>query len=98
MADESGEDRDELQREVIALRQRVSDLQQRVARYRDGRAPAPAPATPLSVREELLVETERIAHVGSWLWNIEEDQVFWSDEMYRILGYDPHRDASTAAG
>jgi PAS domain S-box-containing protein len=45
----------------------------------------------MSEREELLVEAERIAHMGSWVWNIDEDQVFWSDELYRILGHDPER-------
>ena len=36
--------------------------------------------------EALLAEAERIAHVGSWRWDIEEDRVTWSDEMYRIYG------------
>ncbi|VAW92165.1 diguanylate cyclase/phosphodiesterase (GGDEF & EAL domains) with PAS/PAC sensor(s) [hydrothermal vent metagenome] len=33
-----------------------------------------------------LSEAQRIAHVGNWEWNIEEDKVWCSDEFYRICG------------
>jgi PAS domain S-box-containing protein len=33
-----------------------------------------------------LAEAQRIAHVGSWEWNIVRDEVRWSDELYRIAG------------
>lgn len=34
-----------------------------------------------------LTEAQRIAKVGSWEWNInEEPEVEWSDELYRIFG------------
>jgi len=46
----------------------------------------------ISEREELLVEAERIAHVGSWVWNVEDNRVAWSDELFRILGYDARVD------
>jgi PAS domain S-box-containing protein len=36
--------------------------------------------------EERLAEAQRIAHVGSWLWDIRGRQSFWSAELYRILG------------
>jgi two-component system cell cycle sensor histidine kinase/response regulator CckA len=34
--------------------------------------------------------------MGSWVWNIDEDLVLWSDEMFRILGYDASRDVVSA--
>ncbi|MDX1623581.1 MAG: PAS domain S-box protein [Gemmatimonadota bacterium] len=40
-------------------------------------------------REEQLAEAQEIAHLGSWEWNAVEDTVRWSDEMYRIFGYEP---------
>ena len=40
-------------------------------------------------REELLLEIERVAHLGTWTWEVESDGAVWSDELYRILGYDP---------
>lgn len=37
----------------------------------------------------LLGDVERIAHLGVWVWNIEENSEWWSDEQYRIFGYEP---------
>ncbi len=55
-------------------------------------------AVSLEEREELLAEAERIAHLGTWLWNVEDDAVYWSEELFRLLGYDPvHELASTEA-
>jgi PAS domain S-box-containing protein len=31
-----------------------------------------------------LVEAQRVAHVGSWEWDVGADSVTWSDELYRI--------------
>ena len=40
-------------------------------------------------RERLaLDEAQRIAHVGSWSWEIATDKATWSLEMYRIFGRD----------
>jgi PAS domain S-box-containing protein len=33
-----------------------------------------------------LVEAQRVAHIGSWEWELANDQVVWSDELYRIYG------------
>ena len=32
---------------------------------------------------------QRVAHVGSWRWNIRVGEVEWSEELYRILGVNP---------
>lgn len=37
---------------------------------------------------ELLKRTESITHIGSWDWDIENDVITWSDEMFRIFGLD----------
>ena len=37
-----------------------------------------------------LNEAQQIAHVGNWEWDVITNQVFWSDELYRIYGYRPH--------
>jgi PAS domain S-box-containing protein len=39
--------------------------------------------------EARLKTAQRISHLGSWEWNLENDEQLWSDEMYRIFGYDP---------
>jgi PAS domain S-box-containing protein len=34
-------------------------------------------------------EAQRVAHVGSWDWNIETNRVTWSGELFRIYGLEP---------
>jgi PAS domain S-box-containing protein len=36
-----------------------------------------------------LEEAQRVAHVGHYYWNLTENRVIWSDELYRIYGLDP---------
>lgn len=36
--------------------------------------------------EQRLAMAQRIAHLGSWDWNIVSDELTWSDEIYRIFG------------
>ncbi|MEA2499004.1 MAG: hypothetical protein QOH26_1409 [Actinomycetota bacterium] len=33
-----------------------------------------------------LAEAQEIARIGSWEWNITADEVWWSDQLYRIFG------------
>jgi PAS domain S-box-containing protein len=43
----------------------------------------------LEEREALLRGAEALAHLGSWSWDVRTQEVSWSDEMYRIYGYEP---------
>jgi PAS domain S-box-containing protein len=48
--------------------------------------------------ESQLAEAQRLAHIGSWDWNLKNDTVNWSEELYRIFGatsstLNPGRDA-----
>jgi two-component system, cell cycle sensor histidine kinase and response regulator CckA len=36
--------------------------------------------------EERLRNAERLAHVGNWHWQIENNRLTWSEEMFRIFG------------
>ena len=36
-----------------------------------------------------LLEAQRVAHVGSWEWDVATNMIWWSDELYRIFGVDP---------
>jgi PAS domain S-box-containing protein len=38
-------------------------------------------------------QAQRVARVGSWIWNAETDVVTASDELYRIYGLDPRTQA-----
>ncbi|MBF0260645.1 MAG: PAS domain-containing protein [Magnetococcales bacterium] len=39
---------------------------------------------------ELLDQAQRIAHLGSWEWDLSAGTVQWSAELFRILGLRPH--------
>ncbi len=40
-------------------------------------------------QERQLREAQRIAHLGSWRWEVDSDRIAWSDEMARIYGLEP---------
>jgi diguanylate cyclase (GGDEF)-like protein/PAS domain S-box-containing protein len=39
--------------------------------------------------EQDLAEAQRLAHIGSWSWDVTDNQVIWSAELHRIYGLDP---------
>lgn len=39
--------------------------------------------------QELLSEVQRITNLGSWEWDIRSNLITWSDELFRIYGYEP---------
>jgi PAS domain S-box-containing protein len=39
--------------------------------------------------ERGLAAAQRIAHMGSWEWNIQTGELRWSEGLYRIYGIDP---------
>jgi two-component system, cell cycle sensor histidine kinase and response regulator CckA len=39
--------------------------------------------------ERQLAEAQRLAHIGSWNWDLQNNTLIWSDEHYRIFGLDP---------
>lgn len=43
----------------------------------------------LADSEATLVMAQRIAHIGSWEWDLVSNSVMWSKEMFNILGIDP---------
>ena len=45
--------------------------------------------------ETMLAESQQLAHIGSWSWDIESSSVVWSDEHYRIFGLRPQEIAMT---
>ena len=39
--------------------------------------------------EHRLLEAQSLAHLGSWDWDIERNELWWSDELCRIYGVGP---------
>jgi PAS domain S-box-containing protein len=45
--------------------------------------------------ERDLAETQRVARLGSWKWDLVSDEIKWSVELFTILGYDPESDEAS---
>ncbi len=43
----------------------------------------------LAEREQQLNDAQKLAHFGSWQANLINGELTWSDEIYRIYGYEP---------
>jgi PAS domain S-box-containing protein len=41
--------------------------------------------------EGYLAEAQKLARSGSWAWNVRTRALFWSQEHFRIYGYDPEK-------
>ncbi|MDQ6961026.1 MAG: PAS domain-containing protein [Mariprofundaceae bacterium] len=39
--------------------------------------------------DRALNRAEEIANMGSWTWDLEEGDIYWSDHIYRLFGLDP---------
>ena len=46
-------------------------------------------------RTAKLTEAQRIAHLGNWEWDIANNTLYWSDEIYRIFGLTPQQFGAT---
>lgn len=81
MKDE-GKTKEQLTREVEELRKRNLELE---ASEQERRKTEET----LKEKEYLLKEAERIAKVGSWEMDIATGKSWWSDEFFRICGFEP---------
>jgi GAF domain-containing protein/DNA-binding CsgD family transcriptional regulator len=43
----------------------------------------------LERNEAFLAEGQRLSHTGSWRWQVRSANFFWSEEQFRIFGFDP---------
>src|SRR5437763_3354359 len=41
--------------------------------------------------EAFLTQGQRISHTGSWSWHVPTGMVAWSEEHFRIFGFDPEK-------
>jgi PAS domain S-box-containing protein len=40
--------------------------------------------------ESRLAEAQQVAHIGSWEWNVSDNSEVWSEELYRLNGFEPN--------
>ncbi len=45
--------------------------------------------------QQSLKESQRIARLGGWEWTISTGELKWSDEVYRLFGYEPQAFAAS---
>ncbi|MGA9045516.1 PAS domain-containing protein [Sulfuricurvum sp.] len=45
----------------------------------------------ITLRTDRLTEAHSIAHLGNWEWDIRNNTLSWSDEIYRIFGFTPQQ-------
>jgi two-component system sensor histidine kinase UhpB len=46
-------------------------------------------AVALQRSEAYLAEAQRLTHTGNGVWNVSTGEVLWSDETYRLYGFEP---------
>jgi PAS domain S-box-containing protein len=49
----------------------------------------------LKQSEGQLLDAQRLAHLGSWNWDLATDTLHWSEELHRIFGVDPQEFKTT---
>ncbi len=71
--------------DYLAKGEFTSDFLIRIIRYAVERKQA---ENKLRKNEADMKKAQQVAHVGSWIWHIQTNQLEWSDEMHRIFGLD----------
>lgn len=49
----------------------------------------------LKQSNDFLIDAQGIAKIGHWDWDISGGKLIWSDEIYKIFGYEPQEFAAT---
>lgn len=81
-----------LRQEIVSSQEReeyVKTLQERKEQLRLAISERDARSEELSRSQNLLGEAQRIAHMSAWEWEPATGRVWWSDELYRMLGVEP---------
>jgi PAS domain S-box-containing protein len=71
-----------------ALLSRIVPSVQRALREARERMELSRAAVALRRSEAYLAEAQRLSHTGSFGWNVSSGEIYWSDEAYRMVGFD----------
>jgi PAS domain S-box-containing protein len=71
---------------------RIASSARRALREARDRAERKQAERQLRYSEAFLAEGQRISHTGSWGWTLASGKVVWSEEQYRLLGFEPGKD------
>jgi PAS domain S-box-containing protein len=96
--------KDQLMDELNKLRKKVLDLEKDNRLFKDtekklqaANQQLQASEQQLKSKQETLMQTQRIARVGSWEWDVASDTVSWSDELFQIFRLNPEKGAVSYA-
>lgn len=64
-------------------------LKQQVARRKEVEEALRQERATLQRSQSLLTQSQQLARLGSWEWDVLSDKLSWSDELYRIFGVEP---------
>ena len=81
-----------LDREVLTSGEReqyVDTLQKREEELRQAIAERDARGEELEQKQVLLTQAQQMAEMGTWELDLRTDRLWWSDELYRLIGLDP---------
>jgi signal transduction histidine kinase len=67
---------------LIGVKQRVEEARRQIAAQ-------------VQRSEAYLVAGQRLSHTGSWAFNVASGELFWSQETFRIFGFDPTRTSAS---
>ncbi|MGZ4971771.1 MAG: PAS domain S-box protein [Limisphaerales bacterium] len=89
----------ELRRELHESRERnarlIAELDEMRLKLQDQSTEHVRVEIALKQRERQLSDAQRIAHLGSWEWDLRTNSVTWSDELFRIYGVKPNQFEAT---
>jgi PAS domain S-box-containing protein len=77
---------DDLERQV---RLRTKELERRNRQLADAKTQLAEEKLSLERSEAYMAEAQRLSHTGSWYFNIDSGEHFWSQETFAILDFDP---------
>jgi signal transduction histidine kinase len=77
---------DDLERQV---RFRTGELEHRNRQLADAKARLAEEKLSLERSEAYMAEAQRLSHTGSWYFNLDTEEHFWSRETFAILDFDP---------
>src|SRR5205085_1644161 len=80
--------RDELEKKV---QERTTELSSSNEQLRQQITERKEAEQELRRSEAFLTQGQRISHTGSWSWNVPSGKVAWSEEHFRIFGFDPEK-------
>ena len=72
----------------LKLKGLPSDKQAEIISWFDEKVIEPKTKS-LEKKHDELNQSQKVANIGNWEWDTNNNNLIWSDQLYRIFGYDP---------